>query len=296
MRPVKIFSDSCSDLSKDLREKYDIDYVRMKTIIDGKETDASLDWEFYSPKELYDHLRKGGRVLTAQVPQGEFERAFNEAVEQGCDAIYISCSVKQTSSVNTGALVAKAIMEKHPEAKIFCIDSFSACMAEGLVAIRAAELRDKGLDAQAIADEIVKVRKQANEFCTVHSLEYFKRAGRIKSSAAFFGNLLGVKPIVIADKNGNQTPLKKVKGRQTSINELVNLTKETIVNPEEQTVYIVHADCNEADLNYFIETVKREIPCKDVHVSNMGPIIGGTTGPDSLAIFCWGKEVTFEAE
>ena len=296
MRPVRIYTDSCSDLSKDLREKYDIDYVRMKTIMNGKETDASLDWEYYSPKELYDYLRRGERVLTAQVPQAEFERAFNESVEQGCDAIYISCSDKQTASVHTGEMVAKTIMEKHPEAKILCVDSYAACMAEGLVAIKAAELRDKGLDAQAIADEIVRIRKQSNEFCTVHSLEYFKRAGRVNSSAAFFGNLLGVKPIVIADKNGYQTPLKKVKGRQTSINELVSLTKQAIVDPENQTVYIVHADCNEPDLNMLIETVRREIPCKDIHVSDMGPIIGGTTGPDSLAIFCWGKEVTFEAE
>ena len=77
MRKIKIVTDSCSDLKKSIRDKYDIEYLQMFTVRDSKETPASLDWEYYSPKELYDYLRRGERVLTAQVPQAEFERAFN---------------------------------------------------------------------------------------------------------------------------------------------------------------------------------------------------------------------------
>ncbi len=296
MREVKIFTDSCSDLSRDLRDKYGIDYFHMKTTLNGKETEASLDWEYYSPQELYDYVRSGNKVVTAQVTQGEFEKVFTQCIKNGQDAIYIACSVKQTNSVNVGAMVAKKLMADHPEAKLFCIDSLNACMGEGMLAIRAAELRDKGFDAQKINDEILKVRNNVNEFVTVHSLEYFKRAGRVKASAAFFGNLLGVKPILIADKNGVQTPIKKVKGRQNSLNEIVNLTKETIIGPESQTIYIVHANCNETDLKLVEDAVKREIPCKDIHISFMGPIIGSTCGPDTVAIFSWGKEVTYGVE
>ena len=57
----------------DLRERYDIDYVRMKTIYDGKEQWASLDVEYDSPKEMYNIMREGNRVLTTQVPYDEFE-------------------------------------------------------------------------------------------------------------------------------------------------------------------------------------------------------------------------------
>lgn len=46
MRPVKIITDSCADLGRDLREEYDIDYARMLTIYDGKEQWASLDFEY----------------------------------------------------------------------------------------------------------------------------------------------------------------------------------------------------------------------------------------------------------
>ena len=65
MRPVKILTDSCSDLSKDLREKYNIDYARMKTVHNNAEQWASLDFEYYTPyfwlcrvSEVYRALKK----------------------------------------------------------------------------------------------------------------------------------------------------------------------------------------------------------------------------------------------
>lgn len=49
MRPVKIITDSCSDLPEDLREQYDIDYARMKTVYNSQEQWASLDFAYYTP-------------------------------------------------------------------------------------------------------------------------------------------------------------------------------------------------------------------------------------------------------
>ncbi len=295
-RPVKIITDSCSDLSKDIRDKYDIDYVHMRTVYEGKETEASLDWEYYSPKELYDIMRAGNRVLTTQVPQDEFEEVFTKYVEKGYDVVYIACSVKQTNSVNTGILVSRKIMEKYPMSTICCVDSYNACLGEGMVAIRAAELRDEGLSAEEIEKQIKKVRKTVNEYVTVNTLDFLKKAGRVKASAAFFGNLLGVKPILIAEKNGYQTAIKKVKGRTTSLNEIVSMLKAAIIDPESQTVYITHADCNPEEVKSLEELVKKEIPCKDVRSLCMGPIIGATCGPETIGVFAWGQEVTYEAE
>ena len=291
MNKVQIITDSCSDLSRDLRDKYGIDYARMYTEYREKETPASLDFEYYQPKELYDIMRGGERVKTAQVPSVEFDRVFRLYLEKGCDIVYIGCSLKQSSSVNTGAVTAKEILKDYPDAEIYCIDSLNACMGEGMLAIRAAEYRDEGLSAKEINDRILSERNLVNEYCTVHSLDYMKRAGRIKASSAFFGNLLGVKPIIIADANGNQTALKKVKGREASLREIVAMLKETIVEPEKQTVYIAHADCLE-EAEHVRDIVKEEINCKDVYIGYIGPIIGASIGPEAIAVFGFGKEVT----
>ena len=291
MNKVQIITDSCSDLSRDLRDKYGIDYARMYTEYREKETPASLDFEYYQPKELYDIMRGGERVKTAQVPSVEFDRVFRLYLEKGCDIVYIGCSLKQSSSVNTGAVTAKEILKDYPDAEIYCIDSLNACMGEGMLAIRAAEYRDEGLSAKEINDRILSERNLVNEYCTVHSLDYMKRAGRIKASSAFFGNLLGVKPIIIADANGNQTALKKIKGREASLREIVAMLKETIVEPEKQTVYIAHADCLE-EAEHVRDIVKEEINCKDVYIGYIGPIIGASIGPEAIAVFGFGKEVT----
>lgn len=293
MRPVKILTDSCSDLGKTIREKYDIDYAKMKTSYDGKEQWASLDFEYYTPKELYDIMRAGNRVFTTQVPAEEFERVFTNYLDLGFNIVYIGCSLKQSGSVNTGSVVAKKLLEKYPEAEIYCIDSLNASMGEGMLAIRAAEYRDSGMSAKEINDKILTERNNVNEFVTVHNLDALKRAGRVKASAAFFGNLFGVKPILISDVNGYQTPIKKVKGRQTSINELVSSLKESVVDPENQRIYVAHADCIE-DAEQLKALIEKEIPCKEIYLDYIGPIIGASIGPDALGVFGFGKEVTFE--
>ncbi|MCR5620762.1 MAG: DegV family protein [Treponema sp.] len=294
MRPVKILTDSCSDLSRDLREKYDIDYARMKTVYDGKEQWASLDFEYYTPKQLYDILRKGNRILTTQVPPDEFSRIFTEYLDKGFDIVYVGCSLKQSGSVNTGAVVARTLLESHPDANIFCIDSMNACIGEGMLAIKGAAYRAQGLGAKEIYDRLVAERKHINQYVTVHSLDYMKRAGRVKASAAFFGNLLGVKPILIADATGAQAAFKKVKGRMNSFHEIVSMLKESIIDAENQTVYLCHADCEQEEVDTLVQLVKSEINCKDVHVSYIGPIIGASIGPDAIGIWAYGKEVTFE--
>ena len=98
---------------------------------------------------------------------------------------------------------------------------------------------------------------------------------------------------IIADRVGAQTGYKKVKGRQTSMQEIVNLMKETIIDPENQTIYLLHGDCLDEALE-LEKMVKESIPCKDVYISYIGPIIGASLGPDALVLYAWGQEVTFE--
>ncbi|MGN1227825.1 MAG: DegV family protein [Christensenellales bacterium] len=263
MNKVQIITDSCSDLGKDIREKLNIDYVQMNTNYNGKETPASLDWEYFSPKEFYDIMRNGERILTTQVSTEQFEKVFTKYLDLGCDIVYIGCSLKLSGSVNTGMVVAKRLMEKYQNNEIYCIDSLNSSLGEGSLSVEAAKYAMKGLSAKEINNKILSIRNNVNQFCTVNSLDALKRAGRVKGSAAFFGNLFGVKPIIISDKDGNNAPIKKVKGRESSLKEIVNLLKEVIVDAQNQCVYLAHADCIE-EANNLKQLIMDEIKCKDV--------------------------------
>lgn len=292
MNKVKIITDSCSDLSGELLTKYDIDYAKMTTVCEGVQQEASLLWEYYSPKELYDKIRNGIKVTTTQVPPEEFTRIFDLYIND-YDIVYIGCSTKQSGSVNTAAVIAKQYKEKYPDSSIYCIDSLNASIGEGMLAIKAAEMRDEGKSAKEIFDSVSAMRNNVREFITVHTLEYLRRCGRVKATAAFFGNLMGVKPILISDANGAQTPVKKVKGRKNSFAEIVNLMKENITDSEKQTIYLVHADCDPAEIEALKNETLSKIKCKDVLPLYIGPIIGASVGPDAIGLFAFGTEVTY---
>lgn len=294
---VKIIVDSCSDLTGELLEKYDIDYARMNTVYKGKETPASLTWESYSPKDLYDIMRNGERVTTTQVPMEEFSRIFREYLEQGFDIIYIGCATKQSGSVNTGYVVAKELVKEYPGRKIECIDALNACIGEGMLGIYASELNKAGKSFEEIVELVKSHRKNVNEFCTVETLDFLRMAGRVKAGKAFFGNLMGVKPILIADKEGTQTPIKKARGRVASLKEIVNLTKMSIIEPENQYIFLAHADCSEDEVKILTDMVKEEIPnVKGIIPIIIGPIIGASVGPDTIGLWSFGEEVTYVAE
>lgn len=295
MRKVQIITDSCSDLTPELMKNYHIDYARMNTVYKGKTAPASLSWTSGDVHLFYDTMREGGRFTTTQVPVEEFNRVFRSYLDQGCDIVYIACSVKQSGSVNTARVLSKKLMEEYKGSTIHCINSMRSCIGEGMLAIEAAKYAQTGKTADEVAKYIKEKRLLVNEFATVHTLDYMKRAGRIKASTAFFGNLFGVKPIIVADADGEQAAFKKVKGRAASLNEIVALLKERIRDAENQTVYLEHADCQPTEVEMLKSLILREIPCRDVYVSYIGPIIGATVGPDTMAVLAFGDEVTFRA-
>ena len=294
MRKVKVITDSCADLNVEQLEKYGIAFAKMSTSCDGVESVASLTWTEDEAHEHYNKMREGKRIITAQVSVEEFQRIFEEYLKQDMDIVYIGCSSKQSGSVNTGYVIAKKLMAEYEGSTILCMDSLNASMGEGMLAIEAAKLAAGGASATEIESHILSIRKKANQYVTVHSLDALKRAGRVKGSAAFFGNLMGVKPIIIADANGDQAAYKKVKGRQRSFEEIVALLKASMIDPEEQVVYLTHADCAKEEIEGLVALIKAEIPCKDVEVGFIGPIIGASIGPDAVGIWGFGQEVTYQ--
>ena len=295
MNKVKIITDSCADISGEILEKYNIDYAKMSTVLDGKTTPASLTWEYYTPHELYEIIRKGQRVTTTQVPVDEFQRVFEKYLGEGYDIVYIGCSLKLSGSVNTARVVAGKLAESFPNQTVFCIDAKNSSAGEGMLAIYAATLAAEGKSAKEIADAVSAKRGNVLQYVAVQSLDCLRRAGRVKGSAAFFGNLFGVRPIIISDADGNNAPIKKVKGRMNSLKECVNLLKENAFD-DGQPIYLAHADCSTEEIEQVKSMIKEAFPKSEVIVGYIGPIVGASVGPDTVGLFAFGKEVTYRVE
>ncbi len=296
MKKYVIVSDSCCDLSKELREKYNIDYIPMHFSYEGKDMAADLDWKELSFKDFYAEMRAGKRMITSQVNASQYHEAFEKCIAEGYDVLSISCSSALSNSVKASYTVRDELLKKYPESKIICVDSLSSCYGLGLLCIRAAELRAEGKTIEETAAWLEENKLTVNQECTPESLVYLKRAGRVSAASAFFGGLLSVKPILISDVNGHNAAVEKVKGRMTSLKRIAQRVKEEYVRVPYQRVVVVHADCEE-DAATLKGLVTDALAGEDVTIESgcIGPIIGASAGPGTLSVYFYGKPVTFDS-
>lgn len=287
-----ILTDSTSDLSRELRQEYNIEYVPMHYIVNEKEYVASLDWESHDPKAFYDLMRKGSRVYTTQVPKSYFEERFTEAAKAGQELIYISCSSALSASYNAACLVAQEVKEQYPEAKIYCVDSLISSLGQGYLVMEASRKRAEGFTAAQTVEHLNGMKLCINQCGTVGSLEYLRRAGRIKASKAFFGNLFGVKPLIISDIKGQNYAYKKAKGAANARAVIAESIAQA-ANGIYDELLLTHADCAE-DIELLKEEILKVAPFKKITVNYIGPIVGASVGPGTVIAFCCGTEVTIE--
>ena len=286
----KVVTDSCADLDTEIRKQYGIDYVKMSITVQDKVLPASLDWEVYSAKQLYDYIRQGIRVYTAQVSRQEFETMFENELKAGNDVIYIGCSSALSASVKLGKLIAEELNAKYKN-KVYVIDSLNSSLGLGSMTIKCAELLKEGKTVEEAVEYIESNKLRFNQYTTVDSLKYLKRAGRVKAASAFFGDVMGVKPIIVSDAKGNNNAFKKVRGRKNSLKELVEAVKTNAVDLENQTLYVCHADDIDT-ANELVALIKKEVACKNVYINYIGPIVGASVGPGAVAVQFFGNEVT----
>lgn len=285
----EIITDSTCDLALEYRQKYNILYAPMNFSINNKESVADLDWAEISSHDYYEIMRKGERVLTTQVPEHVFYEMFKQVLDNGNDVLYLACSSKLSGSINIARSVSNELKSQYPKCKIICIDTLRSTLGEGLIVLKAAVLRDEGKTIDEVAAFIEEKKLNFHTIATVENLNYLKKAGRVKASSAFFGNIFAVKPIIIADASGANYALKKVKGRKSSLLELVRMMEEDIINPQEQIIAIEHADCME-DLEFLKNEIVQKFNPKDIIIAPVGPIIGATVGPGTIIVSFFGRK------
>lgn len=290
MKSFQVVTDSTCDLEEDLRIEYEIDYVMMDFSINGNEYKADLDWKNLSSKEYYDLMRKGYRASTGMVNSTSYYETFEKYLMQGLDVLYIACSSKLSGSLNSAKIIASELIDKYPNNRVICMDSLRSCMAQGLISIEACRYANEGCKLNDAVKKINHEILNYQTYATVDSLEWLRKSGRVKASTAFFGNLLGIKPIIVSDANGDNYAYKKVRGRKQSLDALSKIIDERLKINKDAVVYIEHADCIE-DANYVMKKIKMKNSDIKVRISSVGPIIGATVGPNSIIVNFYGEKV-----
>lgn len=284
---IKIITDSACDLSREYIDNNNIGLLSLVLNLNEKLIKDDLG-KTLSYKDFYEQMRKGATPSTSQVNAHEFEEEFIKHVKNGDSIICITLSSALSGTFNSANIAKNNIIEEYPEAKIELVDSLSVSMGQGLLVLKACEMRDKGLSVEEIVTWIEENKRKIIHSFVVDSLNHLKRGGRISATTAAIGGLLNIKPTLYIDDDGKVVQGEKIKGKKKVLKFLVNEVKEKVINSEDQTLYVCHGDCLE-DAETLKNMILEEVKFKNIVINYVGNVIGAHAGPGVLAVLFLGE-------
>ena len=287
MREYVIFTDSACDVSPELLSEWGVKCVPLNFRFTDSEK-LYFDNEIPS-KEFYDKMRGGAVAKTSALNAAEITAAFEEALKAGQDVFYLAFSSGLSTTFNSARIAAGELSEKYPEAKVVVADSLCASAGQGLFLRLVCDKKAEGLSIDKLFDYVKNTTLNICHWFTVDDLVYLKRGGRISAAAAFFGNALGIKPVLHVDDEGHLVNVAKVRGRKASILAMADKYGETAFDKENGLVYISHADCID-DANFLASLLNDRYGVKVDLITNIGTVIGAHSGPGTLALFFVGSK------
>lgn len=286
MSDFVIFTDSGCDITPEILSSWGVYHRDLNFRFEGDEKEYSN--ADMSSNEFYAKMREGGVAKTSAVNVETFASAFEELLAEGKDILYIGFSSGLSATFNSARIAAQQVAEKYPERKITTIDTLAASAGQGLILKLALDKKNAGATIEEVAEYTEDIKFKISIWFTVDDLVYLKRGGRVSPTAAFFGNMLGIKPILHMDNEGHLIPLSKVRGRKTSIMALADKYGELSTELGGANIFISHGDCI-ADAEYLAELLKTRYGATVDLITNVGTVIGAHSGPGTLAFFFVGK-------
>lgn len=280
----KIYTDSTANLPNELIEKYALEVISLNYFDEDTEYTSYVKGEETDLKPFYNQLREKKKFTTSCINQETFYNCFDSELSAGNDVIYIGFTSGLSATYNCARLASIDLAQKYPNQKVIVIDSLCASMGLGLLVIEACKQKEKGASIDELASYLEETKHKVAQIFTVEDLFYLYRGGRLSATSYHLANVLHIKPTLRVDEEGKLTPYGKVMGRKKSLNALVSKLCETIVNPEEQEIYIGHADCIE-DVEIVKQLISQKITVKGFVVNYIDAVIGSHAGPGTLAIF-----------
>lgn len=279
-----ILVDSCCDLPttyiKD--NKAYIDVIGMPVAIGNKEYFDDLGQTF-SHDDLYTILRSGLKPSTSQINSYRFLEKYKRHIKNGYKIIYIGLS-KEMSATNRNAFKAIKMLKKEcPEACVRVLESTSASLGQGLLALKAVELIKAGKTTDEVYKWLRDHQNQVQHWFAVDDLNHLRKGGRINGSQAIVGSLLNVKPILTVDTTGILKPFVKVKGRKKSLQYLIDKFVELYQADLFDQVILGHGDAYEEAL-FLKATLSKAVPDVKVMITELSATIAAHVGPGMLAI------------
>lgn len=271
---VRIVSDTACDLPDAVAEQLGIELVPLHIrfgdteLVDRRELGTK---EFWARCAAHDEL-----PTTAAPSPGAFEQAYRSLAANGASAVVCVTLSSKLSATNEAANQAARSLQG--ELPVHVVDSKSASLGQGLVALSAAEAAAGGAAVEGVVAEAESACRRLSVFGTLDTLENLRKGGRIGGAAAALGTLLSIKP-VIEVRNGVVEQESRQRTRAKSLRYLVD--KVMAAGPLER---LAAMGADAPDLDDFVRML-RDVPCRHpLIVGDIGPVVGTHAGPGTIGL------------
>lgn len=279
MKKISIITDSTSDLSKELLERYDITVFPLHIHLGDKEYADGID---ITPEEIYRWSEENKETpKTSALSLYDAKEYLKKAMEKGEEVICFCLSETMSSCCS---VMHMAVMELEAEDKVFVVDSQNLSTGIGLQILEAAKLDEQGLGAGEIVEKIKEMQPQVRSSFVVDSLTFLHRGGRCSGVAALAGNTLKLHPCIFV-LDGKMQAGKKYRGKMDKV--LLNYVediKPELMKAKKDHVFITHSGCD----TELIETIRKELEdlnyFDNIHVTQAGGVIASHCGPGTMGV------------
>ncbi|MBE5996531.1 MAG: DegV family protein [Lachnospiraceae bacterium] len=269
--PVIITCDSGCDLLPDLKKQYDVPVAHMYIRIGD---DEYVDGVSITPDEIYQiYEEKGILPKTSAIPVPEYLDFFRHWTERGYAVIHIALS-SEISCTCQNAVLAASELEN-----VTVLDSLSLSCGGGLLVEKAYRLREEGLGAEEIAEEIRRTIALSRTQFIVSDLTFLAKGGRCSTVAALGANILRIKPEVIMN-NGSLSVGRKFRGSEYHCYE--HFIRQSLLEVSGTyaggTAVVYHAGIDEALFAPLVDMAESTGLFEKVYTARAGSLISSHCG------------------
>ena len=263
-KQVKITTDSASDLN-DLFSERDIGKFSLYVMLgDNQYLD---DVDIQTPM-IFDYYEKTGKLpTTAARSEEDFYEYFKSFTDSGYSVVHVAISSEISSTYNYANAAAKRLED------VYVVDGKSLSSGTGLLALAAADMRDKGVDAKSIYEQLEIKKTSVQASFIINTLEFLYKGGRCSGLSAFFGKAFSIKPSLQL-KDGKITVSRKFIGSfGKNVLKYVDYTLENFNTPDMTRVFITHTHADKKD----VEAVRNKLTEYGFAPENIIETIAGST-------------------
>lgn len=279
-----LFSDTDCEVTPAIAAEYGCKVISMPYSIDGETIYPYEDFDEFDYKTYYDSLRNGTLPTTSAVSMEKYIEYFEPIFANGDDILYVHFSVKMSTTFNNMNKALEILKEKYPERKFYTIDTKGVTVLGLIIFREIAEMYKAGKSLPEIKRWADAEIGKFTMYLFADDLKFFKRSGRVGGLAATMGTLLGIRPIIYINDEGQMVSIGKEKGRQKAIDRLLAYVDELGEDVTEHEVIIAHSDAED-----IVEEIKSRLIEKfgedlKIEIVMVNPTTGAHAGPSAAGI------------